>query len=88
MNPSVELTARMLKAKKNRKPLLVACERLSSCCCRSVELHFRRTNRSPCVVNRTAKIRQIALNAIHEAKAKGYDLVIVDTAGFLLAIDE
>ena len=30
---------------------------------------------------------QIALNAIHEAKAKGYDLVIVDTAG-RLAIDE
>ena len=30
---------------------------------------------------------QIALNAIQEAKAKGYDLVIVDTAG-RLAIDE
>ena len=27
------------------------------------------------------------MNAIHEAKAKGYDLVIVDTAG-RLAIDE
>ena len=30
---------------------------------------------------------QIALNAIQEAKAKGYDLVIVDTAG-RLAVDE
>ena len=30
---------------------------------------------------------KIALNAIHEAKAKGYDVVIIDTAG-RLAIDE
>ena len=65
--------ARMLKTKKNRKPLLVACD-----------------------VYRPAAIEQLRVLAEQievpmycelEAKAKGYDLVIVDTAG-RLAVDE
>ena len=58
--------ARMLKTKKNRKPLLVACD------------VYRPDSKNPV---------EIAQHAIQEAKAKGYDLVIVDTAG-RLAVDE
>ena len=65
--------ARMLKTKKNRKPLLVACDVY-----RPVPVYCEMDSKDPV---------QIALHAIQEAKAKGYDLVIVDTAG-RLAIDE
>ena len=79
--------ARMMKSKKNRKPLLVACDVYRPAAIeqlkvlgQQVEVHVYSELDSKDPV-------QIALNAIQEAKAKGYDLVIVDTAG-RLAIDE
>ena len=79
--------ARMLKTKKNRKPLLVACDVYRPAAIEQqkalgqqieVPVYCELDSKDPV---------QIALNAIQEAKAKGYDLVIVDTAG-RLAVDE
>ena len=79
--------AKMLKTKRNKKPLLVACDVYRPAAIEQlhvlgqqieVPVYSEIDSKSPV---------QIAQNAIKEAKAKGYDLVIVDTAG-RLAIDE
>ena len=79
--------ANMLKTKKNKKPLLVACDVYRPAAIEQlrilaeqigVPVYLEEGNKNPV---------EIALNAIKEAKAKGNDLVIVDTAG-RLAIDE
>ena len=64
--------ARMLKTKKNREQLRVLAEQIE------VPMYSEPDSKNPV---------EIAQNAIKEAKAKGYDLVIVDTAG-RLAVDE
>ena len=79
--------ARMFKAKKNRKPLLVACDVYRPAAIEQLRVLGEQINVPVyCELDSKDPV-QIALNAIHEAKAKGYDLVIVDTAG-RLAIDE
>ena len=79
--------ARMLKTKKHRKPLLVACDVYRPAAIEQLRVLGEQIN-VPVYSELDSKDPvQIALNAIHEAKAKGYDLVIVDTAG-RLAIDE
>ena len=79
--------ARMLKNKKHRKPLLVACDVYRPAAIEQLRVLGEQIN-VPVYSELDSKDPvQIALNAIHEAKAKGYDLVIVDTAG-RLAIDE
>ncbi len=79
--------ANMLKTKKNKKPLLVACDVYRPAAIEQlrvlaeqigVPVYLEEENKNPV---------EIALHAIAEAKAKGNDLVIVDTAG-RLAIDE
>ena len=79
--------ANMLKVKRQRHPLLVACDVYRPAAIEQlrvlgeqigVPVYMEPDNQDPI---------QIALNAIHEAKAKSYDTVIVDTAG-RLAIDE
>ena len=79
--------ALMMKTKKRRRPLLVACDVYRPAAIDQlhtlgeqidVPVYSERDNQDPV---------SIALNAIKEAKAKSYDLVIVDTAG-RLAIDE
>lgn len=79
--------ARMLKTKRNKKPLLVACDVYRPAAVEQlrvlgeqigVPVYSEPDSKSPV---------SIAQNAIKEAKAKGYDLVIVDTAG-RLAVDE
>lgn len=79
--------ARMLKTKKNKKPLLVACDvyrpaAIEQLCVLAeqigVPIYSEPDSKNPV---------KIAENAIQEAKAKGYDVVIVDTAG-RLAVDE
>ena len=79
--------ALMMKTKKRRRPLLVACDVYRPAAIDQlhtlgeqidVPVYSERDNQDPV---------SIALNAIKEAKAKNYDLVIVDTAG-RLAIDE
>ena len=79
--------ANMLKTKRQRKPLLAACDVYRPAAVEQlrvlgeqigVPVYMELDNQDPV---------QIALNAIHEAKAKSHDVVIVDTAG-RLAIDE
>ena len=79
--------ARMLKSKKNKKPLLVACDVYRPAAIEQLRVLAEQIDvpmySEPDSKNPVA----IAQNAIQEAKAKGYDLVIVDTAG-RLAVDE
>ena len=79
--------ANMLKTKRNKKPLLVAGDVYRPAAIEQlhvlgeqigVPVYSEPDNKNPVA---------IALNAIKQAKEKGYDLVIVDTAG-RLAIDE
>ncbi|MBR2360753.1 MAG: signal recognition particle protein [Bacteroidaceae bacterium] len=79
--------ALMLKAKKNRRPMLTACDVYRPAAIEQlrvlgeqigVPVYCELENKNPV---------EIAQNAIREAKVKGYDVVIVDTAG-RLAIDE
>ena len=79
--------ARMLKTKKNRKPLLVACDVYRPAAIEQLKVLGQQIE-VPVYSELDSKDPvKIALNAIQEAKAKGYDLVIVDTAG-RLAVDE
>ena len=79
--------ALMLKNKKHRRPLLTACDVYRPAAIDQltvlgeqieVPVYKEEGNKNPI---------EIALNAIREAKAKNYDVVIVDTAG-RLAVDE
>ena len=79
--------ALLLKNKKSRKHLLVACDVYRPAAIDQlqvlgeqigVEVYVNREEKDPV---------KIALEGVHEAKAKGYDTVIVDTAG-RLAVDE
>ena len=77
----------MLKTKKNRKPLLVACDVYRPAAIEQLKVLGQQVEVPVyCELDSKDPV-QIALHAIQEAKAKGYDLVIVDTAG-RLAIDE
>lgn len=79
--------ARMMKSKKNRKPLLVACDVYRPAAIEQLKVLGQQVE-VPVYSELDSKDPvQIALNAIQEAKVKGYDLVIVDTAG-RLAVDE
>ena len=79
--------ARMLKTKKNRKPLLVACDVYRPAAIEQLKVLGEQVGVPVyCELDSKDPV-QIALNAIREAKAKGNDLVIVDTAG-RLAVDE
>lgn len=79
--------ANYLKTKKSKKPLLVACDIYRPAAINQlhvvgeqigVEVYSEEGNRSPV---------EIATNAIRHAKANGFNVVIVDTAG-RLAVDE
>ena len=79
--------ANMLKTKRNKKPLLVACDVYRPAAIEqikvlgeqiSVPVYSEDGNKNPV---------QIAQNGIKHAKTYGYDVVIVDTAG-RLAVDE
>ena len=79
--------ATLLKSKRHKRPLLAACDVYRPAAIDQlsvlgeqidVPVYKEIGNNNPV---------QIAQNAIHEAKAKGYDVVIVDTAG-RLAVDE
>ncbi len=79
--------ALMLKTKKNRKPLLVACDVYRPAAIDQLRVLGEQIN-VPVYSELDSKDPvQIALHAIQEAKAKGNDVVIVDTAG-RLAVDE
>ena len=79
--------ARMLKTKKNRKPLLVACDVYRPAAIEQLRVLGEQIDVPVYSEPDSKNPVKIAQNAIQEAKAKGYDLVIVDTAG-RLAVDE
>ena len=79
--------ALLLKSKRSRKPLLVACDVYRPAAVEQLRVLAEQIE-VPIYMNLECKDPvQIAREGIHEAKAKGYDTVIVDTAG-RLAIDE
>ena len=79
--------ARMLKTKKNRKPLLVACDVYRPAAIEQLRILAEQIEVPMYCELDSKNPVEIAQHAIQEAKAKGYDLVIVDTAG-RLAVDE
>ena len=79
--------AYMLKNKKNRKPLLVACDVYRPAAIEQLKVLGSQIGVPVYSEPDSKDPVQIALNAIKEAKANSIDLVIVDTAG-RLAIDE
>ena len=79
--------AQMLKNKKHRNPLLVACDVYRPAAVEQLKVLGQQINVPVYSEPDSKNPVEIALNAIKEAKAKGYDLVIVDTAG-RLAVDE
>ena len=79
--------ALLLKNKRSRKPLLVACDVYRPAAVEQLRVLAEQIE-VPIYMNLECKDPvQIAREGIHEAMAKGYDTVIVDTAG-RLAIDE
>ena len=79
--------ALFLKTKKNRRPLLAACDTYRPAAIEQLRVLAEQIE-VPIFMNLEEKDPvKIALAAIKEAKAKSYDTVIVDTAG-RLAIDE
>lgn len=79
--------AQMLKSKKNRKPLLVACDVYRPAAIEQLRVLAEQIGVPMYCELDSKNPVEIAQHAIQEAKAKGYDLVIVDTAG-RLAVDE
>ena len=79
--------ALFLKTRKNRRPLLAACDTYRPAAIEQLRVLAEQIE-VPIFMNLEEKDPvKIALAAIQEAKAKSYDTVIVDTAG-RLAIDE
>ena len=79
--------ANYLKKKKNRNPLLVACDVYRPAAIDQLKVLGEAIGVPVYSEPESKDPVQIALNAIKEAKANSYNLVIIDTAG-RLAIDE
>ena len=79
--------ANFLKKKKNRKPLLVACDVYRPAAIDQLKVLGEQIEVPVYSEPDSKNPVEIALNAIKEAKHQGYNLVIIDTAG-RLAIDE
>ena len=79
--------ANMLKAKRRRRPLLVACDVYRPAAIEQLKVVGQTINVPVYSEEDNKDVVAIANNAVKEAKAKGYDTVIVDTAG-RLAVDE
>ncbi len=79
--------ARMLKTKKNRRPLLVACDVYRPAAIDQLKVLADQIGVPMYTEPGSKDPVQIAQNAIREAKAKALDTVIIDTAG-RLAVDE
>lgn len=79
--------ARKYKNEKGKKPLLVACDVYRPAAIEQLKVIGEQIDVPVYSEPDNKNAVQIAENGIKEAKAKGYDLVIVDTAG-RLAVDE
>ena len=79
--------ALFLKTKKNRRPILAACDTYRPAAIEQLRVLAEQIEVPIFMDLEERDPVKIALAAIQEAKAKGYDTVIVDTAG-RLAVDE
>ncbi len=79
--------ARMLKTKMNRKPLLVACDVYRPAAVEQLNVLAQQIGVPMYSEPDSKNPVSIAQHAVQEAKGKGCDVVIVDTAG-RLAVDE
>jgi signal recognition particle subunit SRP54 len=79
--------ANRLKTKGNKNPLLVACDVYRPAAIEQLKVVGEQIGVPVYTEPENKNVVEIAQHAIQEAKAKGYDLVIVDTAG-RLAVDE
>ena len=79
--------ANLLKTKQNKNPLLVACDVYRPAAIDQLKVVGEQIGVQVYSEPDNKNVNEIADNAIHEAKAKGYDVVIIDTAG-RLAVDE
>ena len=79
--------ANLLKSKRRKKPLLVACDVYRPAAIEQLNVVGQTVDVPVYSEPENKNVIDIANNAIHEAKAKGYDVVIIDTAG-RLAVDE
>jgi signal recognition particle subunit SRP54 len=77
----------MLKTKRNKKPLLVACDVYRPAAIEQIKVLGEQINVPVYSEDDNKNPVQIAQNGIKHAKTYGYDVVIVDTAG-RLAVDE
>ena len=79
--------ANMLKNKQHKNPLLVACDVYRPAAIEQLKVVGEQGGVPVYSEPESKDVVSIANNAIREAKAKSYDVVIVDTAG-RLAVDE
>ena len=79
--------ANMLKNKQRKNPLLVACDVYRPAAIQQLKVVAEQIGVPVYAEEDNKNVVQIANNALREAKAKGYDVVIIDTAG-RLAVDE
>ncbi len=79
--------ANILKAKEHKTPLLVACDVYRPAAIEQLKVVGEQVNVPVYSEPENKNVNEIATHAIAEAKAKGNDVVIIDTAG-RLAIDE
>ena len=79
--------ANMLKSKQHKNPLLVACDVYRPAAIEQLKVVGEQIGVPVYSEPESKDVVSIANNAIREAKAKSYDVVIVDTAG-RLAVDE
>jgi len=79
--------ANMLKKKQRKNPLLVACDVYRPAAIEQLKVVAAQVEVPVYSEPENKNVVEIANNAIREAKAKSYDVVIIDTAG-RLAVDE
>ena len=79
--------ANLLKQKQHKNPLLVACDVYRPAAIEQLKVVGAQINVPVYTEEGNKDVCAIAAHAVQEAKAKGHDVVIVDTAG-RLAVDE
>ena len=79
--------ANMLKNKQRKNPLLVACDVYRPAAIDQLKVVGEQVGVPVYTEDGNKNVNEIALHAIQEAKGKGNDVVIIDTAG-RLAVDE
>ena len=79
--------ANMLKQKQHKNPMLVACDVYRPAAIEQLKVVGGQIGVPVYSEPESKNVNEIALHGIQEAKAKGHDVVIIDTAG-RLAVDE